>query len=300
MDTISQKNTLNRQWSYSPNLDPDGNDVIEARDEGYIYKYSGPHKKRSFVPLYNSSIDTFKTVIILIVTSLATLKIYQSFGCKSQYLQYTRPYQYQLALFLAIFINIFIVSAQNSYNIQNTIFTSTPALFIYSLIALIIINMVARLGDTWAVFSTPFWPGPFSWWGIIMLSSILIFIFDINRIYWRDLNKNTYGSSEKENEIFYENIELLTLVLTTVAFIIRFIIEIFKKKSELKDKFNFIKFLFGIDDPNKIINSQTLKRRAHFCKEEVFKKFDKEVREGRKKALWTKILNVLSKGKDLF
>jgi hypothetical protein len=300
MDRVSQKNTLDNQWSYSPNLDPDGNEIIEASEAGYIYNYKGPNKEISLVPLYNSSVDTFKTVIILLVTTLATLNVYQTFGCKSQYLQYTRPYQYQLALFLAIFINIFIVSVQNSSDSENNIFTSTPALFIYSLFALIIINMVARIGNSWAVFRTPFWPGPFSWWGIIMLSAILIFIFDINRIYWRDLNKNTYGSSEKENEKFYENIELATLFITTIAFIGRFIIEIFKKKSELKDKFNFINFLFGIEDPNKIINNKTLSRRGHFCKESVFKQFDKEVKVGRKKALWTKILNILSKGKDLF
>jgi hypothetical protein len=293
MDSVSQKNTLNEQWSYSPNLDPDGNEIIEAKEAGYIYHYDGPHEEVSFEPLYNSSTDTFKTVIILLVISIATLNVYETFGCKSQYLQYTRPYQYQLALFLAIFINVFIVSAQNSEEMQDTIFRSTPALFIYALISLVVINAVARIGDSWAVFRTPFWPGPFSWWGIVMLSAILIFIFDINRIYWRDLNKNTYGSSEKEKELFYENIELLTLVLTSVAFIIRFVIEIIKKKSELKDKFNFINFLFGLEDPNKIINSKTLMRRAHFCKEEAFKRFDKEVREGRKNALWTKLLKKL-------
>ena len=114
MDSVSQKNTLNEQWSYSPNLDPDGNEIIEAKEAGYIYHYDGPHEEVSFEPLYNSSTDTFKTVIILLVISIATLNVYETFGCKSQYLQYTRPYQYQLALFLAIFINVFIVSAQNS------------------------------------------------------------------------------------------------------------------------------------------------------------------------------------------
>jgi hypothetical protein len=294
MDSVSQKNTLNEQWSYSPNLDPDGNEIIEAKEAGYIYHYDGPHEEVSFEPLYNSSTDTFKTVIILLVISIATLNVYETFGCKSQYLQYTRPYQYQLALFLAIFINVFIVSAQNSEEMQDTIFRSTPALFIYALISLVVINAVARIGDSWAVFRTPFWPGPFSWWGIVMLSAILIFIFDINRIYWRDLNKNTYGSSEKEKELFYENIEIISLVVTSLVFIVRFIIEVFKKKSELKDKFNFINFLFGLEDPNKIINSKTLKRGSHFCKEEAFKRFDKEVREGRKNALWTKLLKKLS------
>jgi hypothetical protein len=293
MDTISQKNTLNRQWSYSPNLDPNGNEIIEASEEGYIYNYRGPHEKISFIPLYNTSVDVFKTVTILLVTSIATLNVYETFGCKAQYLQNTRVFQNQIALFLAIFINVFIVSVQKSDETQNTIFTSTPALFIYSFLALIIINIVSRLGDSWAVFRTPFWPGPFSWWGIIMLSAILIFIFDINRIYWRDLNKNTYGSSEKENERFYENIELSVLTITSIVLIIRFVIEVIKKKSELKDKFNFINFLFGLEDPNKIINSKTLKRRTHFCKEEVFKQFDKEVKEGRKNALLTKLLKKL-------
>lgn len=293
MDRISQQNTLNRQWGYSPNIDPNGDQIIEANEEGYIYKYDGPHNNISFIPLYNSSLDTFKTVTIFMVTSIAALNVYQTFGCKAQYLQNTRIFQNQIALFLAIFINIFIVSVENSIEKQSSIFASTPALFIYSFFTLVIINMVARIGDSWAVFSTPFWPGPFSWWGIIMLSAILIFIFDINRIYWRDLNKNTYGSSEKEKELFYENIELATLVITIGAFIIRFVIEILKKKNELKDKFNFIYFLFGIDDTNKIINATTLKRRAHFCKKSVFKKFDREVRKGQKNSIWT---NLLRKG----
>ena len=293
MDRISQQNTLNRQWGYSPNIDPNGDQIIEASDEGYIYKYDGPHNNISLIPLYNSSLDTFKTVTILMVTSIAALNVYQTFGCKAQYLQNTRIFQNQIALFLAIFINIFIVSVENSIEKQSSIFASTPALFIYSFFTLVIINMVARIGDSWAVFSTPFWPGPFSWGGIIMLSAILIFIFDINRIYWRDLNKNTYGSSEKEKELFYENIELATLVITIGAFIIRFVIEILKKKNELKDKFNFIYFLFGIDDTNKIINATTLKRRTHFCKKSVFKKFDREVRKGQKNSIWT---NLLRKG----
>ena len=290
MDTISQKNTLGRQWGYSPKLDPNGNQIIEASENGYIYNFRGPNENISFIPLYNSSIDTFKTVIILVVIILATLNVYEIFGCKAQYLQSTRAFQTQLALFLAIFINVFIVSVQSSSESENNIFTSTPALFIYSLIALLIINMVAIIGDSWAVFRVPFWPGPFSWWGIVMLSAILIFIFDINRIYWRDLNKNTYGSSEKENEKFYENIELGTLLITIIMFLIRFVIEIVKKKKQLKDKFSFINFMFGIDNTSKVINEKTLSRRAHFCKESVFKKFDKEVKEGRKKALWTKIL----------
>ena len=293
MDSVSQKNTLTEQWSYSPNLDPDGNEIIEAKEAGYIYHYNGPHEEVSFEPLYKSSVDTFKTVTILLIISIATLNVYQTFGCKAQYLQNTRAFQNQLALFLAIFINIFIVSTQNSNEMQNNIFTSTPALFIYSLFSLILLNMVARIGDSWAIFRLPFWPAPFSWWGIVMFSAILIFIFDINRTYWRDLNKNTYGSSEKEKELFYENIEIITLVITSVVFIVRFIIEVFEKKSELKDKFNFINFLFGLEDPNKIINSKTLMRRAHFCKEEAFKRFDKEVREGRKNALWTKFLKKL-------
>ena len=152
--------------------------------------------------------------------------------------------------------------------------------------------MVARIGDSWAIFRLPFWPAPFSWWGIVMFSAILIFIFDINRTYWRDLNKNTYGSSEKEKELFYENIEIITLVITSVVFIVRFIIEVFEKKYNLKDKFNFINFLFEFEDPNKIINSKTLMRRAHFCKEEALKDLINR-REGRKNALWTKFLKKL-------
>jgi hypothetical protein len=165
MDQISVQNTLERNWAFSPNLDPNGDQIIEASERGYIYTHKGAKKEVSFAPLFDTSLDTIKTVVIIIVISLGVMNVYETFGCKSRYLQYTRPYQTQLFMFLAIFINIFIVSVQNSVDVANVPSNSTPVLFIMSFLALLIINIVARTGDSWAVFRTPFWPGPFSWWG---------------------------------------------------------------------------------------------------------------------------------------
>ena len=293
MDTISNKNTLERNWAFSPNRDPNGDDIIEESEKGYIYKYSGPFKTKNFTPLFNNYLDTLKTVTIIIVITLGVLNLYGTFGCKSRYLQYTRPYQNQIFLFLTIFINIFIVSVQNNANEVNNRFTSTPALFIYSMFALFLINIVARLGNSWAVFRTPFWPGPFSWWGIIMLSAIFIFSLDINRIYWKNRNENIFGSISYENEKFYENIELFTLVVVIIIVIFRFIIEVIKQRTEIGSKFNLLKFIFGIDDMNKKLTLERIKKSEHFCKKSAFAKFDKEVKIGRKKSLYTKFLKFL-------
>ena len=296
MDQISIKNTLERNWAFSPNIDPNGDQIIEASERGYIYTHKGAKKEVSFAPLFDTSLDTIKTVVIIIVISLGVMNVYETFGCKSRYLQYTRPYQTQLFMFLAIFINIFIVSVQNSIDVANVPSNSTPVLFIMSFLALLIINIVARTGDSWAVFRTPFWPGPFSWWGIIMLSAILIFILDINREYWKGLNKNTFGSEQRENEEFFQKAEIITFVGVIGMVLIRFTIEVFKQYNELGSKFNLLKFIFGIDDRNKRLTMEKAKKGEHFCKKSVFEKFDKEVKIGRKNSLVTKFYNLLRKG----
>ena len=127
MDNIALKNTLSRSWAYSPTLDPNGDKIIEASERGYIYNFTGPNKELTFEPLFSSAIDTFKTTILLLVIALAVLNVYETFGCKAQYLQNTRPFQTQVILFLAIFINIFIVSVQNSKEEKISIYNSTPA-----------------------------------------------------------------------------------------------------------------------------------------------------------------------------
>ena len=293
MNQVSQKNTLERNWAYAPKLDPNGDNIIEQSEKGYIFDYIGPFKKISFQPFFYTYLDLIKTLIILIVTTLAVLNLYATFGCKSRYLQYSRPYQNQIFLFLTIFINVFIVSVQNSDDETNNIYTSTPSLFLLSMIALFLINIVARLGNTWAVFRTPFWPGPFSWWGIIMLSAILIFALDINRLYWKNQDENIFGSVSYENEKYFENFELGALFIVILVVVVRFIIEVINQKKELGGKFNLLKFIFGIDDQNKKLSMKKIKKGEYFCKKEAFEKFDKEVKLGRKKSLYTKLLRYL-------
>ena len=150
MDSVSLKNTLSRAWAYSPTLDPNGDQIIEASESGYVYNHIGPNKKLTLEPLFSTAVDTFKTTILLLVIALAVLNVYETFGCKSQYLQNTRPFQSQLILFLAIFITI--VSVQNSKEEENNIYNSTPVLFIYAFLSLLIINIVVRTGNGWAVF----------------------------------------------------------------------------------------------------------------------------------------------------
>ena len=68
MDNIALKNTLSRSWAYSPILDPNGDQIIEASERGYIYNFTGPNKELTFEPLFSSAIDTFKTTILLLAS----------------------------------------------------------------------------------------------------------------------------------------------------------------------------------------------------------------------------------------
>ena len=47
---------------------------------------------------------------------------------------------------------------------------------------------------------------------VAMLSAILIFALDINRLYWKNQDENIFGSVSYENEKYFENFEIQVLV----------------------------------------------------------------------------------------
>ena len=291
MDSVANKNTLEYQWGYSPSIDPDGDEIITKAESGYIYNFKGPHKKLSVMPLFESSLDIFKTTVIIICTTLAVLNVYTVFGCKSRYLQYTQPYQTQMVIFFVFLINIFIVSAENYRSTRRVV--PTILSLILAGIALIFFNVIAKLGDSWAFYSSPFWPTPLTWWGLVMNVMMIIILLDINKHYWMTKGKQTFGSKEKENVNWYNNIEWIAILLVLTTIIVGFINELYYQKSKLKDKFNFLKFFFGTGSQDKERKSLAYKEVKIDCKEKAFAKYEKEVSKGIKDSYWTKFLKLI-------
>jgi hypothetical protein len=281
-------------WGLSSNKDPNGDGIITAKEEGYIYKTLGPSSTKSFKPLFYNTLAICKTLVLISCIGLGAMGIYSVFGCKARYLQYTSPFQTQMVLFLVFFINIFIVSSEIPHSSTETLSSNiegvnTIWLGFLSFACLIIFNIISKLGNTWAFYRVPFYPGPLTWWGIIMFSMIFIFALDNARLYW----KNTFKTDViHTNEKFYYFMEIIMLTIVSSAIFIRFIIETIDNKTLLGDKFNFIKFLFGQSE-NKIIDPSFGKKekvnKGH-CKLELFKKFDTELKNGYKNSPWTKFL----------
>jgi len=284
-------------WGLSSNKDPNGDGIITAKEKGYIYKTTGPTRVKSFKPLFYNTLAICKTLILISCIGLGAMGIYSVFGCKARYLQYTSPFQTQLVLFFVFFINVFIVSAEIPHPTTDTLSSkitgpNTISLGFAAFICLIIFNIISKLGNTWAFYRVPFYPGPLTWWGIIMFSMVLIFALDNTRIYWKNLIKTDVIHT---NEKFYYFMEIIILIIVSSTIFIRFIIETVNEKTLMGDKFNFINFLLGHSE-NKIIDPSFGKKervnKGH-CKLELFKKFDTELKNGYKNSPWTKFLKYI-------
>ena len=84
---------------------------------------------------------------------------------------------------------------------------------------------------------------------------------------------------------------LKPLYIIFVIAIFNFIlINIFRLQNEITDIRNKKK---KVDDMNKKLTLERIKKSEHFCKKSAFAKFDKEVKIGRKKSLYTKFLKFL-------
>ena len=293
MDQVANKNSLENQWGFSPTIDPDGDEVITASEEGYVYKYKGPHKDISVMPLFNSSLDVFKTSVIIICMTLAVLNVYTIFGCKARYLQYTQPYQTHVVIFFVFLINIFIVSAENYRSTKRLV--PTILSMVLAGVCLILFNIVAKLGDSWAFFNVPYWPTLMTWWGLIMNIMMIGLVLNINKQYWELKGKQTFGSKEKENVIWYNKVESILTICLIIAIGVGFTNQLIIQKTLLKDKFSFLRFFFGTGSEDKELTNTSFKSHTFegHCKKKAFAKFDKEVKKGIKNSYWTRFLQLI-------
>lgn len=247
-----------------------------------IREYKGPNKKVDYIPLGNNMITIVKSTVLLLGISMSALGLwYGTFGCITQFIMKNYSYVTQITLFLVIFLNLFIVMAES----QNAVVAATPTWlsFIMAFITWIFLNMVMNIGDSWLFVNIPFWPGPLTWWGAIIIICLVVYFIDEQRVYWEKNKNNIYTEKNKIKSNLYINFELVTLGLLVLIITIRFFIELFKQKGKLKSKFNIIKFFFGLETRGK-----DDKATGH-CNPKYNKKMDKELKLSIKNSLWTRI-----------
>ena len=274
----------------SANKDTNGDGIVEEYESGYIYQETGEKYKKSFLPLFQNSLNIFKSLTIMIVVGLAAMNIYKLIACKTRFLESTRPFQTQFVLFLVFYINTFIVSAESPQNVSVIGGTSTISTGFLAFLSLILFNILARVGETWAFYRIPFFPGPMTWWGIVIFALVFLFIMNSYREKYQQQGDSNKVVVDKK---FYYNIEIITLFFVFATIFVRFLIETVNQQRILGNKFNFIKFLFGLEDKGKKIFPDWSKRKimtkAH-CQISYFKSLDKEIKKGYDNSPWTKFL----------
>lgn len=252
-----------------------------------IREYKGPNRKVDYIPLGNNIITIVKSAVLLLGISMSALGLwYGTFGCITQFIMKNYSYVTQITLFLVIFLNLFIVMAES----QNAVMAATPTWisFIMAFITWIFLNMVMNIGDSWLFVNIPFWPGPLTWWGAIIIICLVIYFIDEQRVYWEKNKNNIYTEKNKIKTNLYINFELVTMCLLVLVITIRFFIELFKQKGKLKSKFNIIKFFFGLETRGKDDGAMG------YCDLKYNKKMDKELKLSIKNSLWTRIKKQLS------
>ena len=281
----------------APRMDPDGDNVTEEADIGFVYRPDGPKGAPSLAPLANNVLAVTKSLVIILALSVFALGAwYGTFGCRSLYamLEPNTVWLTQLVLLLAIFINVFLVRADASYGWgllgASPYPVSTTMCFVGAVVAWLLINIMAKLGESWLWYNVPFWPGPMTWWGFEAFLMVFLFIIDDQRTYWAGKGNNIAGSLERKYQDFWRNLEVNGILVFFVVIIWGFVVEWVDEKRSLGDKFSFIQFLFGVGLQNKTRVDRGAGRRGR-CRDKEMARLAKEVADGIKTSNWTRMTN---------
>ena len=274
-------------WTYSANLDPDSDNISNTHERGLLYTIKGPDAHKDFTPLGLTILSIIKIFVVICVISLASAGAwFGTFGCKGEYLEIEWGWVTQFVIFCIILINIFVVKSESSDAPSEAIWT------VYSIVAAfatwLLLNIVAKIGDTWLFFDSPFWPTPMTYWGAVMLLGIVLMQIDNMRSYWIGARNQMNRDKADRMITIYSNLESVTAIIFCSITAWRFGIEYFKEKNKLGSKFSFIKFLLGIDTGDKVVVKGSLTREQGRCKEDVKSKLKKEVDKGIKNSSWRK------------
>ena len=253
-----------------------------------IYQLEGADGKKNFAPLLQNTISVMKMVIIIMaITTGAVGAWYGTFGCLGEYIQTSWLWVSQFVIFLVILINIWIVNAESPNAAREVTWTGWSILGAF--LTWILLNIIAKIGDTWLFFDSPFWPGPMTYWGATMLLGVLIYALDLQRDFWartRSQSKRDYADAQVR---FYTTVEsVLTVIFLLITFW-RFGDEYVLARRRKGAKFNFLDFFLGFNHRDKNIIKDRVTINRGRCKESVRKKLAKEIKEGIKNSWWRKL-----------
>jgi len=184
-------------------------------------------------------------------------------GCKTQYL--FSPRFWFNKQFVIFFIIYFIINL-GGYTIS--ILSDPNRQLVLSIMCLIFYNIIARLGDVWFDKNPIYWPGPMTYFGLLVWPLILLFIADDMRRYLMV----SHAVSSNKNEIDYIKLgEIGLMVSIVIIMTIGFYKAIAQSKKSYGKNFEFLSFLFGA--PMILKGSKT--RKIERCTTKLFAKYDK-------------------------
>ena len=187
-------------------------------------------------------IPILKALVILTLFLLEGVG-YSPLGCKTQYLLSSRYwYNKQVVIFFIIYFVI------NLGGDAITKLTNPIQQLIISIVCLFLYNIIGRLGDIWWNKNPWYWPGPMTWFAVIALPLVMVYIFeDIRRYY---MVENAIIPSTE----IIDNIKKLELwmIIGSIIFITIGFFKSWQQSATIHGKyFSFLAFFFGVPMGNK-------------------------------------------------
>ena len=253
---VDRSNILVREES-DPSVTSGGTDPLVAEKPGI----QAPIKK----VIIANVIPVLKALVIITLFLLNGVG-FSPLGCRTQYLLSSRFwYNKQIVIFFIIY---FIVNLGG-----DTISKLTDPIqqLITSIVTLLLYNVIARLGAVWWDKDPWYWPGPMTWFGLISLPLIIMFILDDMRRYYMAENA-IFVNADLIDNIKYVELGVIGAVLITIVVGLMKAIEEAKKR--YGKYYSFLAFFFGVPmgrgDDGKIVE----------CNEKAFRRIKKEIKLG--------------------
>lgn len=228
---------------------------------GYVEE--GPGEKPPIYKRILSNILPLFKALVIISLFLVNGIGFSPLGCKTQYL--FSPKFWFNKQFVIFFIIYFIINL-GGYTVS--VLSDPNRQLVLSILCLIFYNIIARLGEVWFDKNPVYWPGPLTYFGVIVWPLILLFIADDMRRYLMASHAITANKNEIDSIKWLEIGLIGVISMMMVVGLYKAIIQ--SKKAHGKN-FEFISFLFGA--PMILKGSKT--RKAEHCTSGLFAKYDK-------------------------
>ena len=228
---------------------------------GYVEE--GPGEKPPIYKRILSNILPLFKALVIISLFLVNGIGFSPLGCKTQYL--FSPKFWFNKQFVIFFIIYFIINL-GGYTVS--VLSDPNRQLVLSILCLIFYNIIARLGEVWFDKNPVYWPGPLTYFGLIVWPLILLFVADDMRRYLMASHAITANKNEIDS-IKWLEIGLIGVI--SIMMVVGLYKAIIQSKKAYGKNFEFISFLFGA--PMILKGSKT--RKAEHCTSGLFAKYDK-------------------------